>query len=139
MYSSFQLTKKYLQYYRKAANHKGHGVHSPFIFDFIKNVLNNGNHYQPPAAIEGLRSKLLKNHQLVPVTDLGAGSRKDNITEKKISKIAVTALKPPKYAQLMHRLVRHYKPGRIIELGTSLGITTAYLSSGNPAANITTI
>lgn len=32
---------KYFNYYFKAANGKGHGVHSPFVFSFIQDVLNN--------------------------------------------------------------------------------------------------
>ncbi len=39
MYSSFQIARKYLKYYLNASNGKGHGVHSPFVFDFINKVL----------------------------------------------------------------------------------------------------
>ena len=35
MYSSFQLALKYLRYWFTASNGKGHGVHSPFVFEFI--------------------------------------------------------------------------------------------------------
>lgn len=31
---------KYLQYYWAGANAKGHGVHSPFVFQFIQDLLN---------------------------------------------------------------------------------------------------
>ncbi|MES2881227.1 MAG: class I SAM-dependent methyltransferase, partial [Bacteroidota bacterium] len=36
-------------------------------------------------------------------------------------------------------LVKHYKSNTIIELGTSLGITTSYLATANPQAKIITI
>ena len=39
----------------------------------------------------------------------------------------------------MFRLVKHYQPKNIVELGTSLGITIAYFSKANPLANIFTI
>ena len=32
---------KYFNYYFNASNGKGHGVHSPFVFNFIRSVLNN--------------------------------------------------------------------------------------------------
>ena len=35
-------------------------------------------------------------------------------------------------------MIDYYGPKQIIELGTSLGITTAYLASANPAAKVTT-
>jgi hypothetical protein len=41
VYSSFQLLKKYIRYYATASNGHGHGMHSPFVFDFILHVLNN--------------------------------------------------------------------------------------------------
>ena len=32
---------KYFNYYFNASNGKGHGVHSPFVFNFISSILNN--------------------------------------------------------------------------------------------------
>jgi hypothetical protein len=32
---------KYFNYYFKASNGKGHGVHSPFVYNFIGSILNN--------------------------------------------------------------------------------------------------
>jgi predicted O-methyltransferase YrrM len=139
VYSSFQLTKKYLHYYLSAFNSKGHGMHSPFVFDFILHVLNNKNHYTPSASIEQVRKKLLYDGRLLQIEDMGAGSRIHSTKEKKVKDLAATALKPKKYAQLLYRLVKHYLPGTIIELGTSLGVTTSYLSAANPQGNITTI
>ena len=39
-YSTPTLLIKYLHYYWVAANTKGHGIHSPFVFKFIKEILN---------------------------------------------------------------------------------------------------
>jgi predicted O-methyltransferase YrrM len=36
-------------------------------------------------------------------------------------------------------MVQYYKPEHVLELGTSLGITTSYLASGNPNAGIFTL
>jgi predicted O-methyltransferase YrrM len=139
VYSSFQLAKKYFRYYRNASNSKGHGMHSPFVFDFILNVLNNGSHYDPPREIEELRKKMLADKRFINIEDLGAGSRDGAAKQKTVSQVARAALKPKRYAQVLYRLVKHYQPQFIVELGTSLGITTAYLSKANPDASITTI
>ncbi len=114
-------------------------MHSPFVFDFILRVLNNGNHYELPAVIEEQRQALLKDERVLKIEDMGAGSRLVSSPERRVKDLAKSALKPPKYAQLLYRLVRHYTPQNIIELGTSLGITTNYLSFANPDAYITTI
>jgi len=114
-------------------------MHSPFVYDFIQQVLNKKNGHEPPAAIEALRKQLLHDHSLITIEDLGAGSRVQKSKEQTIRQIAKTAVKPQKWSLLLYRLVRHYKPQTIIELGTSLGISTAYLAAANPAATIVTI
>lgn len=139
MYSSFGLAKKYFHYYRTAHNGKGHGMHSPFVFDFILYVLNNKSNYQPPAEIEVVRKQLLNNKTVLTVEDLGAGSRTSATKQRSVQQLAKSALKPKKYAQLLYRLVKYYQPKTIIELGTSLGITTSYFSAANPGASIITI
>ena len=139
VYSSFQLAQKYVHYYLTALNGKGHGMHSPFVFDFILNVLNNKKAYKAPAEIEVLRKQLLTDATIVTMKDLGAGSRMQTSKQRTIATLAKNAIKPKKYSQLLYRLVKHYQPKTIIELGTSLGITTAYLSKANPSATIITI
>jgi predicted O-methyltransferase YrrM len=138
LYNHFQLAKKYLHYRFTASNGKGHGVHSPFVFDFITNVLNDKKEYECYEKIEAIRKELTNNLQVVHVDDFGAGSVVMKLNERKIKDIARSSLKPKKYAQLLFRIVHHYKPAIIIELGTSLGITTSYLASGNKQAKVHT-
>lgn len=139
MYSSFQLALKYLKYWLTAANGKGHGVHSPFVFEFVENVLNDKREFDCFHYIESLRNDLKNNHSQINVPDFGAGSRMQLNSKRKISAIAKSSLKPKKYSQLIFRIVHYYKPQFILELGTSLGVTTSYLSFANPAANILTM
>jgi predicted O-methyltransferase YrrM len=139
MYSSFQLALKYLRYWFTASNGKGHGVHSPFVYDFIKHVLNDKRQFDCFRYIESLRSELKNDYTEINVPDFGAGSRMQLNNKRKISAIARSSLKPKKYSQLLFRIVHHYKPQNIVELGTSLGITTSYLSFANPDAKIITM
>ncbi|HJW17605.1 MAG TPA: class I SAM-dependent methyltransferase [Flavisolibacter sp.] len=139
MYSSFELAKKYLYYYLTASNSKGHGMHSPFVYDFTRNVLNNKKDYRPPNSIEELREELNKDHEQLEIEDLGAGSRKGAAKIKTVTQLAYTALKPKKYARLLYRLAKHYQPQTIVELGTCLGLTTAYFSNACPGSQIITI
>ena len=59
MYSPLQLGIKYLKYYVTASNGKGHGVHSPFVFEFITRVLNDDRQFYAYQPIENLRTLLL--------------------------------------------------------------------------------
>lgn len=139
MYSKFQLGKKYLQYYFTASSGKGHGVHSPFVFDFIKKVLRDNAFYDCYPVIETARKNLLQQKREIEVEDLGAGSSVTRSAKRVVAAIAASSLKPAKYAQLLFRIVHYYKPVMILELGTSFGITTSYLASGNALANVHTI
>lgn len=138
MHSPFQLIKKYIHYRLIAKNGQGHGIHSPFVYDFVKKVLNNEKAYPCYSKIEQLRKKLLLDNSVIDVQDFGAGSVKIKSKQRSVKDIAKSSLKSKKYAQLLHKIVYYYQPQNIVELGTSLGITTAYLAHGNPAARLIT-
>lgn len=114
-------------------------MHSPFVFDFILNVLNNKSNYRPPPGIEQLRRQLLLDQHIIEVDDFGAGSRTNSSSRRRINQIAKSALKSRRLAQVLFRLVKHYQPQNIMELGTSLGLTSCYLSKANPDASMITI
>lgn len=139
MYSPFQLIKKYIRYQLQSSNAKGHGVHSPFVYDFIRKVLIDKRGFYAYDAIEACRSKLLKNKRSLHIDDFGAGSRLKKTNRRTISEIAYSSLKPKKFGQLLFRIVNHYAPENILELGTSLGITTAYLASAKENALVHTM
>ncbi|HEX2682608.1 MAG TPA: class I SAM-dependent methyltransferase, partial [Ferruginibacter sp.] len=139
MYTRFQLAKKYLHYYLSAANGKGHGIHSPFVFSFIKHVLRDKQQYEYYGIIEKCRQQLLKERDTIEVEDLGAGSAMIKTNKRVVADIAASSLKPSKYARLLYRMVKHYKPQNILELGTSLGITTCYLAAAGIHSKVFTI
>jgi predicted O-methyltransferase YrrM len=138
MFSNWQLAKKYIHYYFTAANGKGHGVHSPFVFEFIKKVLNDNRHFPAYDQVEALRRQLLTDKTILQVEDFGAGSAISNTHQRSIASIARNAAKSKKFSQLLFRIVQYYKPATVLELGTSLGVSTAYMALANPAARVMT-
>lgn len=139
MYSPFQLGARYIKYYLTASNGKGHGVHSPFVFDFITLILNDNRQFYAYASIEQLRQSLLTDERELVIEDFGAGSRVKKTNTRIIKNIARSALKPKKFGQLLFRIVNYYAPETVLELGTSLGITTAYLASPKSTCAVTTM
>ncbi|MEA4985644.1 hypothetical protein SDC9_37807 [bioreactor metagenome] len=126
---------KYLQHLITARNTGGHGVHSPFVFHFIRDILSEKYPYYIFNDIEKIRSRMLSSAQTVEVTDFGTGvSRPRNIAD-----IARKSIKKPKQAQLLFRIVRHYGYKNILELGTSLGISTMYMASVSNKCNCITL
>jgi predicted O-methyltransferase YrrM len=139
VYSRLQLAAKYAQFYLGASSGFGHGVHSPFVYDFIRNVLHDNRNFYAYQDIEGLRKQLLRDRTTVKVEDYGAGSAYKATGHKRISDLAKNAAKSPKLGQLLFRMAQYYKPATILELGTSLGISTAYLAAGNLHASVISV
>lgn len=139
MYSPLQLAARYLTYYLTASNSKGHGMHSPFVFSFITKVLNDDRYFYTYEQVEALRASLLSDERTLTMEDFGAGSRIKKENTRRVNEIAKSSLKPKKFGQLLFRIVDHYAPEHILELGTSLGITTAYLASAKNASRVITM
>lgn len=72
------------------------------------------------------------------MTDLGAGSKVTKSSKRAIASIVRNAEKSPVLAQLLFRLIDYTKPKTIIDLGTSLGLTTLYQASVDKTTQVVT-
>ena len=127
----------YLIYSIKSVNE--HGVHSPFVFDLLLGTIYNDSDFYAYSGLEKLREEMLDSKRRISCADLGAGSVNGNRKERTIREIARSAAKAPKYSQLLFRLVNHFEPQTAIELGTSLGISGAYMASANSKMKLITM
>ena len=116
-----------------------HGVHSPFIYDLVTKCFYDKTNYSEYKALETFRSELLKNQEIITITDFGSGSKVFRSDKRRINAIAKTSATTLKNTKLLFRLVKYFKPASILELGTNLGMGTYACSLGNPTAEITTI
>ncbi|KXX67220.1 O-methyltransferase [Flammeovirga sp. SJP92] len=106
-----------------------HGLHSPFVYELYTQVIAPEKWYYIFDKIEATRKELLSNNDKIEVEDLGAGSKVNKQKKRKISKIASSSLCSPREGALLFELIGKYKYKKVLELGTSLGISTLYLSS----------
>ena len=127
----------YLQFLYNSTNQ--HGVHSPFVFDLVTKCFYDKKKYPEYEILKNYRKSLLENKNFIEVTDFGAGSRVFKSNKRQISKIAKTAGISSKRAELLFRVVKHFQPSSILEIGTSLGLATSALSLGNAKARIKTL
>ena len=127
--------KLYIKYIICARHFRGDGVHSPFVFRLINNVFREKNAYYAYQQMEKIRDTLLYNDTEIEIKDFGTAAS----GKRKISNIAHKSLKNRKCAQLLFRLVNEMKPQTILELGTSLGLTTMYLAASNTQSRCITL
>jgi predicted O-methyltransferase YrrM len=124
-----------INYWLKAKN--AHGIHSPFVYEFYTQVYKSKSVYSNN--IESLRRELKNNTAIVSIKDFGAGSKVNASNKRTVGDIARKSLKSPFYSAFLYRIIQHYTYEEVLELGTSLGLTTAYLSEASPKGKIYTL
>lgn len=134
----------YLKHFFSSWNTTGEGIHSPYLFELVRFILRDRNAYYCFADIERRRVFLKACNDELDVVDFGSqGSKDGKRVRRKVSEIAKNHLERPEAGQLLFRLVNwigeHEKrPLEIVELGTSLGVTTAYLASADSRNTVQT-
>lgn len=129
----------FLRYYRKAST--VYGIHSPFAYDFMSNVLDTKKEYYAYKNLEGARWKLQQSQDTIDVMDFGAGSTvlPPNIKHRTVSEIAKSAVSSQHKCRILFQLVNHYNAKEILEVGTSLGISSAYMAAASPSGTVITM
>lgn len=98
--------RKTILLYRFLRYRKGFGVHSPFAYAFITNVIDERCRYYCYDDIELLR-KELQQHDVQPV-------------RKEIKR---------SHGELLFRVANYCKPKRIVQVGSPAGIASLYLTA----------
>ena len=128
----FFRIKSYISFIIKSKNK--HGVHSPFVFDLITKCFNKKNPTNFDQLFLKYKKELFKNTSTINVTSNGTISNM-----RQVSKISKSTGISNKSAKLLIKLMQYYKPTSVIEIETSLGLSTAALSISLPNSSITTI
>lgn len=118
-----------------------HSVHSPFVYKLIEEVIRDKQGYAAFRKINTVRQSLLKNSQLIEITEFNRnrGSMSMSHQLKSVSTLARESSVNEKYGRLLYRLAAFFKPETVIETGTSLGLSTMYLALANDNAKVFTV
>jgi len=87
--------------------------------------------------VEAIRETLLKDKNLIDLVDYGAGSLINKGKKKSVKSIAKISSSPPKFSAFLHQVISYFGYQEVIELGTSLGLNSLYLSKDDKV-NLTT-
>ena len=119
------MIKEYFSYLINS--HNLHGVHSPFVFEFNEKVLNIRPEKEALKEVNAYRNFLRGNVQKLIVDDYGSGSQKLKSRERSVNEIYKTASTNTRMGEILYQLIRFYDCRNILEIGTCLGIGTAYM------------
>lgn len=104
-----RIIRPRLKLYRKLRYRRGYGVHSPFVYNLINNVIEEKHPFYAFEKIEAIREEIFKrNKHLVRQVNKGMQHRR--------------------YGELLFRIVNHFKPATILQIGGSTGLMSLYLA-----------
>ncbi|MEL6558603.1 MAG: class I SAM-dependent methyltransferase [Bacteroidota bacterium] len=120
------MMKEWLIYWMYAVDK--HSLQSPFIYSFFDHFIRNRSYTENPK-IESLKSELKSNHKIIDIEDFGAGSVVNNRLRRSVAYIAKTSTSSTRFSILLHNLIEKYQFTQVLELGSSLGLNTLYMSA----------
>lgn len=100
--------RRYRTAFRRYRHSKGFGIHSPFAFRFVLNVLRERNPYYAYAALDELR------HAVIVRT-------RHHLRHPRIISL--------KNAKLIFRVVNYFNPRQVLQVGTSYGVSSVSILS----------
>lgn len=129
----------FLKHHVCAWNTGGEGIHSPSLFYMVRFLFPQQHRYYIWKDIEERREAMLCAPKPLHITDYGTGT--DSVLQ--VRQIARRHIESKTAGELFFKLIVHLshemqRPLHIAELGTSLGITTAYLATANKKNHVTT-
>lgn len=143
--SKFHRVLAFMKHLFTSWNTTGEGIHSPYLFELVRFILRDENAYYCFAYIERRRESLEACEDVLDVVDYGsAGAPEGKCIPRRVCDIAKNHLESKQVGQALFRLVnwigtQEKRPLEILELGTSLGITTAYLAAAGSRNHVMTM
>jgi predicted O-methyltransferase YrrM len=128
---------KYINY--RLTAYTEHDLHSPFLYNFYMELIRNEFPFGDFEELNAVRKALEQTSVNLDIVDLGAGSKKLKSDKRLVSDIARHGIAQKKQAEFMYRLINKFTPATVVELGTSIGLTTLYLAKASPRSDIFSI
>lgn len=117
-----------------------HGLQSPFVFQVYKEALHPSKRTKrKDVAIESLRAKLTKDNTTITSSSFGSGSSMAAAKSKQVKTIAQSGISELNQSEVIANLISFVNASHVLELGTSLGINTLYMSRVPDVARVVSI
>lgn len=111
-----------------------HGIHSPFVYQLVDQIFPRWKSFVNPQ-IEKKLTNFKRDKNIVDVVDFKTG-RQNQIP---IDTIAKQSISTKKFRSTLSSIASSLNVSTVLEAGTSLGISSAYLCQVDSIANVHTI
>lgn len=131
---------QFFRYFLFSKHWRGFGIHSPFIYDFHRNILRYKGNDTNLMRIKKTRNSLKKSGRYLFTRDFGTGgdtgAKHHWISVRKATKEMSIS---HKYGKILYSLVRYFPVTNVLEIGTGIGVSTLYMAMANPSATILSV
>ena len=121
-----------------AKSSAGHGIHSPFVYSFVKDVIHEHRGFKVPEKVEVAHREYLQSQKNVKAGRWGAGSFYSS-NESKLGQLVKASSVSRKVGGLLYRVCQWANPQNVLEIGTSVGVSTMYLAAAQSDAKVITL
>lgn len=132
-----RLLLRYLGFYWKAKTK--YDIDSPFVSSFVQQIIEDKRTFYAFSLIRWVRRQLSKDKSVLHIQDHGAGSLVARSVSRKVSHLAEHGAINDRQGQYLFRMAHFYHPQLILELGTSLGVSTLYLALADSRQQLITV
>lgn len=127
--------KPWITYYLKAKTK--YKLHSTWAYEVMDKLLNTTHEYYDFEQLAKIRKELRKSKETVEFIELGAGSRKLNqATTRSVNHICKYGISSDYQCKVLFNIANWYGGTHIVEIGTSLGLSTCYLATARRKAKV---
>jgi len=135
--AKLKITRRFLNFWRNAKSIDS--VDSPLLYNLCTKIKDGGLNRTQIIQIEKRRQALLKNETIINRKSLGATSTVHSQDEVSIRQIARSAVSPQYKCTLLSSLIEWSGAIKVLELGTSLAISTSYIATGTSVHRVDTV
>lgn len=127
-----------LWHFARARYYRGYGVHSPSVFHVVREVIGARRcESVTPSGVARLRRQLSADTRQLTARQMGAVSTPP--MRRRVCDIYRRTSCGDRQGRLLTRLVSDLNPSAVLELGTSLGVSAAYLAAGLQGGRVVTL
>jgi len=134
-YSFLQIFLKYCAFRYQALN--AHGLHSPFVYELYTKIIRGRTQDEHFRKMRRFHAEMAASRQPIHYNEFKEGvTRIHTLTiGKMIRRFGVS----PRNGGLLFRLAARFSPEIMLELGSSLGVSSMYLAAAQPNARLITL
>ena len=125
----FRIIRRII-YLKRARHRRGHGIHSPFLFRLITEVVENKRKLPEYKIFKDLKENAL-NILEDAEPSLSAVYHQFNLPPANPHRLYRKVELPLRYAKVVFRLLREFKPFSVINYGPTLGANLALMATAN--------